>query len=63
MVFRHISTLRPRAGVHSRPALLPKRCLMPSLVLAEVLAKPLSVSADLYGVKGYVKLRFCVVQL
>lgn len=37
VVFRRISTLRPRAAVHSRPALLPERCSVPSLVLAEVL--------------------------
>lgn len=63
IVFRHISALRPRADVHSRPALLSKCCLTPSLLLAEVFAKPLSGSADLYWVNGYVNLRFCMVQL
>lgn len=58
VVSRHI-----RADVHSRPALLPKSCSMPSLVPAKAFAKPFSGSVDLYWLKGYVKLCFCVVQL
>lgn len=62
IVFRCMSALGPRVDVHSRPALLPKRCLTPSFVLAEVFAKPHSASSELYWVKEHMKLCFRMVQ-
>lgn len=59
LLCRRTSALKPRVHVHSRPALLPRSCLMPSLVPTEMFAKLLSGSADLHWVKGYVKPCFC----